>query len=58
MTLRKMSGSGTNAEKTATMMAAAAVMMRAVLASPAVTLAVASPVSSHRSRTRLMRNTS
>ena len=58
MTLRKISGLGMKAAKTATMIAAAAVMTRAVEASPLTTAALLSPVRSHASRIRATRKTS
>ena len=50
--------SNTKLAKTTTMIAAAAVMTRAVEASPSATEPTASPVRSYSSRTRESRNTS
>jgi hypothetical protein len=58
MTLRTRSGLGTKAAKTATMMAAAAVMTRPVPASPSTMARPLSFVRSHASRIRLTRKTS
>ena len=58
MTFRITSGLGTNATNTAIMMAAAAVITRAVPAKPSVTARWLSPVRTHASRIRLTRNTS
>jgi hypothetical protein len=58
MTLRNTWSLGTKAAKTATMIAAAAVMTRPVLEMPSTTEARLSPVRTQASRTADMRNTS
>ena len=55
---RNGSGELTKARKTATMIAAAAVITRAVRARPSATARVVSPWRRYSSRTRLSRNTS
>jgi hypothetical protein len=55
---RNGSGLVTNARKTATMIAAAAVITRAVRARPSETALAVSPWRRYSSRTRLSRNTS
>ena len=58
MTLRKTSGLGMKAAKTATMIAAAAVMIRPVPASPSTIARLLSRDRTHDSRMRLTRKTS